>query len=407
MDKRVYAVWLSLVLGTKNNAAAALFARFCDAESIYRCDSYDDVDELRPNVRKALADKDLSRAESICAECDKKQIGILSYSDSLFPSRLKTISNPPCLLYYKGKPIQLDDECVIGMVGTRAMTDYGRDVTYAFASSFARSGAIVVSGLAAGVDAVAHMGALDVGGYTVAVLGTPIDKIYPKENAAIYERIEAHGAIYSEYYPGCKTTAACFPIRNRLIAGLSTALVVSEAGEHSGALITAHNAVMQGKPVFAIPGKAGGVSTAGTNDMLRKGARMAARPYDVLSLFEFVYPDKIKINRDSYILGEAEIPTAAYVTNTLPKKATAAKAERDKDEASPEKKKKPAVSQTLDYLTATEQKVFDAIDPELGSTADAVAASAGIPIVDVLSTLTILEIYGLVKPVAGGSYLRV
>ena len=126
----------------------------------------------------------------------------------------------------------------------------------------------------------------------------------------------------------------------------------------------------------------------------------------MLSLFEFVYPDKIKINRDSYILGEAEIPTAAYVTNTLPKKVTAVKAERGKDEASPEKKKKPAVSQTLDYLTATEQKVFDAIDPELGSTADAVAASAGIPIVDVLSTLTILEIYGLVKPVAGGSYLR-
>ncbi len=403
MDKKIYSVWLSRTLGTKNNAASALFARFGSAEKIYEHEDFSDVDDLSPAARRSLLNRDLSAAERICADCESKGIGILSYDDELFPSRLKTISNPPCVLYYKGKPKQLDCECVIGMVGTRAMSDYGRDITYAFASSLAKSGAVIVSGLAAGIDAMAHKGALDAGGYTVAVLGTPIDRIYPKENAALYGEIEENGVIFSEYYPGCATNASCFPVRNRIIAGLSSALVVSEAGEHSGALITAHDAVMQGKPVFAIPGRVDGASASGTNDMLRKGARMASIPYDVLSVFEFVYPEKIKISQDSYTLGECEAPQAPVLPAP---EDNSRKSGSGAPKSSRRKKKEPLVSSKLEFLTAVERKVLDCIDPKKGSTANTIAAITGMPIADVLSTLTVLEIYGEVRAEVGGLYLK-
>lgn len=404
MDKKIYSVWLALTLGAKNNAASTLYLKFGSAEKIYEHGDFSDDNELSVAARRSLLNRDLSLAERICADCEAKGVGILAYDDKLYPSRLKTLSNPPCVLYYKGKPKQLDDECVIGIVGTRAMSDYGRDVTYAFAESFAKSGAVIVSGLAAGIDAMAHKGALDAGGYTAAVLGTPIDRIYPKENALLFGEIEENGVIFSEYYPGCPTTAACFPVRNRIIAGLSTTLVVSEAGERSGALITAHDAVMQGKPVFAIPGMVGGAGAAGTNDMLRKGARMAARPYDVLSLFEYVYPEKIKISRDSYTLGENEPPPAPIQGAG---KKTAREGRKIAPKPERKKKKEPLVSNTLEFLTAVEQKVLDAIDEINGSTADAVALQTSLPIDDVLSTLTVLEIYGAVRAAVGGLFFKI
>lgn len=404
-DDRVYAVWLSLRLGTKNKAASVLYSALGSAKEIFDLGDYSDIEELSDTARAALTDRDLTKAEKICADCERLNVGILSPADECFPARLKIISNPPSLLYYKGKLKNINNECTIGMVGTRAMSDYGRDVTYAFASSFAKSGAVVVSGLASGVDATAHKGALDAGGYTVAVLGTPIDRVYPAENADLYGEVEENGVIFSEYYPSCKTTASCFPIRNRIIAGISCSVVVCEAGEKSGALITAHSAVMQGKPVFAIPGPAGTAGAAGTNEMLSKGALMAVRPYDVLKRFEYMFPDKIKPDENAYIFGETEMPKAPEIIKSeKPRAKKNASAERRAPKKAAEVK--PRVSAELDFLTPTEQTVYNAINPERGSTADAICASTGLNITDVLSTLTLLEIYGRVKAKAGGMFLR-
>ena len=174
--------------------------------------------------------------------------------------------------------------------------------------------------------------------------------------------MEKRGVIFSEYYPGCRTTGACFPIRNRIIAGLSCALIVCEAGARSGALITARDAVMQGKPVFAIPGPAGSATNVGTNEMLKKGARMAARPYDVLSSLELAYPDKIHIRGDAFTMGESEPPKAPV---TAPRTVKAAEAKPAKEQTPQRKQqKKPLVGQTLDDLTETERRVMNAIDTD-------------------------------------------
>ena len=391
-----------MALGTKMNSVNVLYDACGDAEEIYRRDDYSDIADLNPRAARALLAKGLETAAAVVAQCDKKGVGIMTYDDPLYPGRLKSLAAPPTVLYYKGTPRRLDDECVVGMVGTRSMTDYGRSITYAFAKSLAAGNAVIVSGLAAGIDATAHKGALDAGGYSVAVLGTPIDRVYPKENYELFGEMESRGVIFSEYYPGCRTTAACFPVRNRIIAGLSCALIVCEAGEHSGALITARDAVMQGKPVFAIPGPAGSITNVGTNEMLKKGARMAARPYDVLSSLELAYPDRIRIRDDAFTMGESEPPKASV---TAPRTVKTAEAKPAKEKTAQKKaQKKPLVAQTLDDLTETERRVMEAIDAG-GSTADAVTARTGLPVSEVMSTLTLLEIYGRVRSEAGGKFV--
>lgn len=390
-----------MALGTKMNSVNVLYDVCGDAEEIYRRDDYSDIADLNPRAAKAMLSKGLENASAVVAQCDKKGVGILTYDDPLFPDRLKALAVPPTVLYFKGTPRRLDDECVVGMVGTRSMTDYGRNVTYAFAKSLAAGNAVIVSGLAAGIDATAHKGALDAGGYSVAVLGTPIDRVYPKENYELFGEMEERGVIFSEYYPGCRTTGACFPIRNRIIAGLSCALIVCEAGVRSGALITARDAVMQGKPVFAIPGPAGSATNVGTNEMLKKGARMAARPYDVLSSLELAYPDKIHIRNDAFTMGESEPPKAlSAAPRTVKNVATRSAGVKTMQK----QQKKPLVSQTLDDLTETERKVIGAIGAD-GATADTITAKTGLPVSEVMSTLTLLEIYGRVRSEAGGNFI--
>lgn len=391
-----------MALGTKIDSVNVLYGACGDAEEIYRRDDYSDIADLNPRAAKALLSKELENASAVVAQCDRKGVGILTYDDPLFPSRLKALAAPPTVLYYKGTLRRLDDECVVGMVGTRSMTDYGRNVTYAFAKSLAAGNTVIVSGLAAGIDATAHKGALDAGGYSVAVLGTPIDRVYPMENYELFGEMEKRGVIFSEYYPGCRTTGACFPIRNRIIAGLSCALIVCEAGARSGALITARDAVMQGKPVFAIPGPAGSATNVGTNEMLKKGARMAARPYDVLSSLELAYPDKIHIRGDAFTMGESEPPKAPV---TAPRTVKAAEAKSAKEQTPQRKQqKKPLVGQTLDDLTETERRVMNAIDTD-GTTADTITVKTGLSVSEVMSTLTLLEIYGRVRSEAGGIFI--
>ena len=350
-----------MVLGTKIDSVNVLYGACGDAEEIYRRDDYSDIADLNPRAAKALLSKELENASVVVAQCDRKGVGILTYDDPLFPSRLKALAAPPTVLYYKGTLRRLDDECVVGMVGTRSMTDYGRNVTYAFAKSLAAGNTVIVSGLAAGIDATAHKGALDAGGYSVAVLGTPIDRVYPMENYELFGEMEKRGVIFSEYYPGCRTTGACFPIRNRIIAGLSCALIVCEAGARSGALITARDAVMQGKPVFAI-----------------------------------------HIRGDAFTMGESEPPKAPV---TAPRTAKAAEAKPAKEQAPQRKQqKKPLVGQTLDDLTETERRVMNAIDTD-GTTADTITVKTGLSVSEVMSTLTLLEIYGRVRSEAGGIFI--
>ena len=225
------------------------------------------------------------RAENLAERAwdyiQRKEIQVLTWDDSEYPDRLKQIDQPPPVIYVRGTLTPLDDFAV-AIVGTRRVTGYGKQVTEELAVCLARSGITVVSGLARGVDGVAHEATLKAGGRTFAVLGCGVDVLYPPEHRLIAEKMLEQGALISDYAPATPPDAGNFPPRNRIISGLSMAVVVVEAGESSGALITASFAADQGRDVFAVPGNITAPQSKGTNRLIRDGAIPMLKPEDVL-----------------------------------------------------------------------------------------------------------------------------
>lgn len=208
-------------------------------------------------------------------------VSITTWPDDDYPRLLGEIAAPPPVLYYRGEILETD-RTAVAIVGTRRITPYGREVTAKIASGLARAGVTVVSGLARGVDGVAHQAALDAGGRTIAVLGSGVNRIYPPEHRLLAERISEQGAVVSDYLPETPPEGPNFPPRNRIISGLALGVVVVEAPERSGALITVDFAADQGRDVFAVPGPIGAVNSNGCNRILREGARLVRSAEDVL-----------------------------------------------------------------------------------------------------------------------------
>ncbi len=209
-------------------------------------------------------------------------VTLLTLDDAAYPALLREIPGAPPLIYVRGGLLPADDWAV-AVVGTRAPTAYGREVAYSIAGELASAGVTVVSGLALGVDTLAHEAALAADGRTIAVLGSGVDLPYPERNRRLAERIVEHGALVSDYPLGTMPTAANFPPRNRLISGLSRATLVAEAGEQSGALITVGFALDQGRDVFAAPGPIFARQSAGCNRLIRSGAALARGAADILA----------------------------------------------------------------------------------------------------------------------------
>jgi DNA processing protein len=197
-----------------------------------------------------------------------------------YPQVLAQIPDAPPLLFRMGQDIPADTR-MAAIVGTRHASESGRQFAHALAGDLTRAGVMVVSGMAEGIDSAAHRGALDAGGRTVAVWGTPLDKVFPASNRALAEDIRNCGAVYSEYLPGDQTAASNFPERNRIISGMAEAVIVIEAGRKSGALITAQCALDQGRELFAVPGWPGAVRSLGTNHLIKQGARLLTAVEDV------------------------------------------------------------------------------------------------------------------------------
>jgi DNA processing protein len=215
----------------------------------------------------------------------KRGIHILTLMDEKYPKRLREINQAPPVIYTRGE-VTAEDEWGVAIVGTRRITAYGQQVTEEIASMLARHGITVISGLARGVDAAAHQAALAAGGRTIGVLGSGVDRIYPPEHRRLAERMFEKGAIVSDYAPGTGPDAANFPPRNRIISGLSRAVVVVEAGEDSGALITANFAAEQGREVFAVPGNINAPQSQGTNRLIRDGARPLLDPQELIGALD-------------------------------------------------------------------------------------------------------------------------
>lgn len=206
---------------------------------------------------------------------------LLTWDDPAYPRNLLNIAQPPPVLFVKGALLPADDWAV-ALVGTRHASAYGREVARELASGLAASGVTVVSGLARGVDVAAHRAALEAGGRTIAVLGSGIDTIYPAEHKDVAEAIAQAGAVVSDYALGTPPEAANFPPRNRIISGLTKGVVIVEAGEVSGALITADFAAEQGRDVFAVPGNIHQRTSVGTNKLIQQGAKMVTGVADIL-----------------------------------------------------------------------------------------------------------------------------
>lgn len=222
-----------------------------------------------------------SFVKQVKRECEERKIVAITYFDVAYPSYLKEIDQPPWILYIKGDHSVLQTPC-LAIVGARRPTAYGIQMTKKFARSLAREGLTIVSGMAYGVDAKAHQSTLDVQGKTIAVLASGVDVVYPKRNRRLYDQIVQHGAVVSESAPGTPPVPGLFPLRNRLISGLSMGTLVVEAAKKSGSLITANYSLEQNREVFAIPGPVGSPLSEGTLQLIQEGAKCVKEAKDVL-----------------------------------------------------------------------------------------------------------------------------
>jgi len=273
MDDKRYWIGFNLIKGIGAVRMQALIQHFGDLEVAWKSAP---VELARAGLGLKVIERIIQARENVdleklWARIESQGIKILTWEDESYPQRLKEIDQPPPVLYIRGEYLS-DDVFAVAVVGTRRVTAYGRQITEELSAFLAANGITVVSGLARGVDAIAHQTALKTGGRTIGVLGSGVDKIYPPEHRALAERMMERGAIISDYAPGTPPDASNFPPRNRIISGLSLAVVVVEAGETSGALITAEFAAEQGREVFAIPGSILAPQSKGTNKLIQQGA---------------------------------------------------------------------------------------------------------------------------------------
>lgn len=312
-DSLVYWIWLSSIPALGSVRGRKLINYFGSPEDIWHADrhSFLGLQDLGPVLISRIMDPVLrSEAEKHLKNMAKNNIEAITLDNPEYPELLKEIYDPPLVIYKKGK---LDTQKCIAVVGSRRASEYGLKVAEKLAYDLAGLGINVVSGLARGIDSMAHEGALRASGITTAVLGCGVDIIYPHENAKLYDRILEHGAIISEYLPGHPPIPGNFPARNRIISGLCKGVAVIEANEKSGSLITANFALEQGRDVFSVPGNIVNSNSKGTNRLIREGAKIVTGVQDILDeidFFESLHENEKRHtgkSADAYIgLGEVE-----------------------------------------------------------------------------------------------------
>jgi DNA processing protein len=407
----VHWIWLAHRPGLTDRMKAVLMEHFSDPEDIYfaQPEAYAHIDDMTREAAQSLADKDLSTAEKNLADAMKYKLHILTCRDVAYPKRLRHIPDPPLVLYYKGTLPDFDSQPVIGVVGTRDASPYGLSAAKKFGHEIAKCGGMVVSGLASGIDGMAMKSALSAGGCVVGILGCGAEQVYPKSNRWLFEDLERYGCILSEFPPETPPLKWNFPKRNRIISGLSHGVLVVEAPEKSGALITAHQALEQGRDVFVVPGNLDQPTCVGSNKLLKDGGILAASGWDILSEYEALFPGKVtKDTRPSrQRISPAE---AAETEKTLPKVAQKLRLPGIKG---PEKEKsnKKVVDKNGSSNYSDVNKDLSALSPEQRAIVqalrdgerlvDQVIGSTNLPAGKVSSLLTMLAIKGYVEKLPG------
>lgn len=432
MADNLYWVWLSGCCQYNTETFDRLVRHYPTPRHIFRAEE----EELVSVVGKKNADvvrilrHDLSDAERIMHYCVMTDTGIISYGDDDYPTRLRMLQDPPPVLYYRGRRLKVDDDLLVSVVGTRKMSEYGKRMTFEIAHDLARAGATVVTGMALGIDGVASAAALAAGKSTIAVIGSGLDIVYPKEHTRLFSAIAERGTVLSEFAPGTRPEGRNFPRRNRIISGLSQALVVIEGNEKSGALISARCAEKQGRDIFALPGNADEENSQATAILLKQGARPLTCADDVIRFYEPLYgarlnmfkllePIGVRMNRVLSALRVCARPYypkyKTYDGATVESPATPKKGKAEEKPTPPEKAEaapsvKPPASSALSpekekLLDAKTLAVYRAIPGGRGVTVDEICA-AGFSAGEVMAALTMLEIHKCVSSIAGGRYVR-
>lgn len=394
----IHWIWLSTRPHMNDRDRLSVLSHFGSPEDIYFADSaaYADVEGMTKQIAESLQEKDLHEAGAILQQCVDLGIHICTYNDGAYPARLKNIADPPMVLYYVGHLPDLDGTPVIAAVGTRKASAYGLNVAKRIGGQLARCGAIVVTGMAEGNDGAAAAGALTAGGTVVGVLGSGVDIVYPACNRGLFADVERHGCLISEFPPGTEPFRWNIPRRNRIISGLSNGVLVVEAPQTSGALITARQAADQGRDVFVVPGNVDVPSCIGSNALLREGAIPVRNGWDIVSEYLSLYPEKIRkdagfVQPAGYMGVERTEPMVAQ----KPKKptVTAKTAENMPKDGIDKQPSQPY----YDIQTLTgDQKTIAQLLVNGEMLVDDVIAASGMPAADVLSQLTLMEIQGIV-----------
>jgi len=384
--------WLALALvpGVGTVRFIRLLARFGTPARVLRAPVGDlaDVvgDKLAERIKQHGAAADIELQESRMAELGAR---LVTMDDPEYPAQLAEIYDPPLLLYARGTLCD-EDKHAVAIVGTRRASAQGQKVTRKLAEGLAERGITVVSGLAEGIDTAAHQGALDAGGRTIAVLASGLDEASPMPNLPLLERVVKNGCALSSFPMGVRALRGNFPQRNRIISGLSLGVVVVEAPPGSGALITAHFAAEQGREVFAVPGPAGFANSRGPHELIRDGAKLVESVEDIIT--ELNLPASARQPRQQQ-RETAECTAVSQDTLDFSAPPTRTATTVKSAVTVPPPPKKPA-------LSAVEQDILSVLHHE-GSFVDEIALACRISISEALSSLTMLELKGVVEQMSG------
>ncbi|MBT3322751.1 MAG: DNA-protecting protein DprA [Anaerolineae bacterium] len=359
MNPKSYWIGINLVKGIGAVRLRSLLEFFGDAERAWEA-SPEDLRSagLSPAiVKRFIHTRENVDLQKIWDDIASKNIRVMNWEDADYPARLREIAQPPPILYLQGE-IREEDAWAVAIVGTRRVTAYGRQVTEEIATFLAQKGITIVSGLARGVDGIAHQAALKAGGRTLAVLGSGVNRIYPPEHRNLAKSITQAGAVLSDYAPDTPPEGSNFPPRNRIISGLSMASIIIEAGKTSGALITANFALEQGREIFALPGNIYAPQSKGPNKLIQNGAHPLLSPRDILEVLDLTRVTQHKS-------AQQMLPT-----------------------------------------DATELQVLSSLSHE-PSHVDEIRANTGLAVEKVSSTLVMMELKGMVRHVGNMNYVSV
>lgn len=350
------------------------------------------VEGIGPGLARRIAAgcRDDARLERELSLAQRHQVRIITVEDPEYPPLLQAIHDPPLALYVRGE-LTVADGVAVAVVGARRASLYGTQCAERLAYDLALRGVTVISGLARGIDSAAHRGALRAGGRTLAVLGSGLARLYPPEHESLAQQITQHGALISEYPMETPPVPHNFPRRNRVISGLSRGVVIVEAAQRSGALITADCALEQGRDVFAVPGPMSSVTSQGTHQLLKEGARLVTSVEDILEELGLLTPQPK--SRSGASQGAEPVTRRGVQGSPSSDGPALAVAPREQDPA-------PTA------LSEGEQRILQCLDEHEPRSIDAIAAHSGLALSDVASTLLHLELKHVVCQQPGKQFVK-